>query len=116
MNTKVKTLTTVSALLLAMALVTACGDTNKTASGGNQPAVNNVITSYSIHYTKLYDRNVVAAMIDRYPLMGRSIAILYMFFLLLLSAGEMRICVDFTNSSLLNRTPIVVIGLSYNFV
>lgn len=56
-------------------------------------------------------RNVVAAMIDRYPLMGRSIAILYMFFLLLLSAGEMRICVDFTNSSLLNRTPIVVIGL-----
>ncbi|GAA0401494.1 M15 family metallopeptidase [Paenibacillus motobuensis] len=41
MNTKVKTLTTVSALLLAMALVTACGDTNKTASGGNQPAVNN---------------------------------------------------------------------------
>jgi D-alanyl-D-alanine carboxypeptidase len=45
MNTKVKTLTTVSALLLAMALVTACGDTNKTASGGNQPAVNNAGTN-----------------------------------------------------------------------
>jgi len=45
MNTKVKTLTTVSALLLAMALVTACGDTNKTASGSNQPAVNNAGTN-----------------------------------------------------------------------
>lgn len=41
MNKKVKTLTTVSALLLAMALVTACNDTNKTASGDNQPTVNN---------------------------------------------------------------------------
>lgn len=41
MNTKAKTLATVSALLLAAALVTACGDTNKTASGSNQPAVNN---------------------------------------------------------------------------
>ncbi|HEY4390257.1 MAG TPA: D-alanyl-D-alanine carboxypeptidase family protein [Paenibacillus sp.] len=40
-TTKVKTLVTVSALLLTMALVTACGDTNKTVSGGNQPAVNN---------------------------------------------------------------------------
>ncbi|WMT40739.1 D-alanyl-D-alanine carboxypeptidase family protein [Paenibacillus sp. D2_2] len=40
-TTKVKTLVTVSALLLTMALVTACGDTNKTASGGNQPSVNN---------------------------------------------------------------------------
>lgn len=56
-------------------------------------------------------RNVVAVMIDRYPLMGRSIAILYMFFLLLVSAGEIRSCVDFTNTSLLNRTPIIVIGL-----
>jgi len=45
MNTKVKTLTTVSALLLAMALVTACGDTNKAASGSNQPAVNNAGTN-----------------------------------------------------------------------
>ncbi|WP_068778870.1 M15 family metallopeptidase [Paenibacillus sp. GM2] len=41
MNTKAKTLATVSALLLAAALVTACGDTNKTTSGSNQPAVNN---------------------------------------------------------------------------
>lgn len=45
MNTKVKTLTMVSALLLAMALVTACNDTNKTASGSNQPAVNNAGTN-----------------------------------------------------------------------
>ncbi|MCM3041020.1 D-alanyl-D-alanine carboxypeptidase family protein [Paenibacillus motobuensis] len=45
MNKKVKTLTTVSALLLAMALVTACNDTNKTASGDNQPAVNNAGTN-----------------------------------------------------------------------
>jgi len=45
MNTKVKTLTTVSALLLAMALVTACGDTNKAASGSNQPTVNNAGTN-----------------------------------------------------------------------
>jgi len=43
-TTKVKTLATVSTLLLAMALVTACGDTNNTASGGNQPAVNNSST------------------------------------------------------------------------
>lgn len=56
-------------------------------------------------------RNVVSAMIERYPVMGRSIAILYMGFLLLVSAGEMRACVDFTSSSLLNKTPIVVIGL-----
>jgi spore germination protein len=34
-----------------------------------------------------------------------------MTFLLLISAGEMRACVDFINSSLLNRTPLVVIGL-----
>lgn len=45
MNKKVKTLNTVSALLLAMALVTACNDTNKTASGDNQPAVNNAGTN-----------------------------------------------------------------------
>ncbi|HEY4390253.1 MAG TPA: endospore germination permease [Paenibacillus sp.] len=56
-------------------------------------------------------RNVVGAMIERYPIIGRCIAVLFMTFLLLISAGEMRACVDFINSSLLNRTPLVVIGL-----
>lgn len=40
MTTRIKTLTTVSALLLAMALVTACGDTPKAASGNNPATAN----------------------------------------------------------------------------
>ncbi|WP_178023271.1 endospore germination permease [uncultured Paenibacillus sp.] len=57
------------------------------------------------------DRNLLQALTDRFPIFGRALLVLYLLFLLLVCARDIRIISDFTNTVLLNRTPIPILGL-----
>lgn len=57
------------------------------------------------------DRNLLQALTARFPVMGRGLLVLYLLFLLFISARDIRIIADFTSTVLLNRTPIPILGL-----
>ncbi|MNO13440.1 Spore germination protein [compost metagenome] len=57
------------------------------------------------------NRNLLQALTERFPIMGRVLLALYLLFLLFISARDIRSIADFTNTVLLNRTPIPILGL-----
>lgn len=57
------------------------------------------------------DRNLAQALTGRFPVFGRVLLALYLLFFLFIAARDIRIVADFTNSVLLNRTPILILGL-----
>lgn len=57
------------------------------------------------------DRNLLQAMAGRFPIFGRILLVFYLLFLLFICARDIRIISDFTNTVLLNRTPVPILGL-----
>ncbi|MGG6314176.1 GerAB/ArcD/ProY family transporter [Paenibacillus macerans] len=57
------------------------------------------------------DKNLIQAVTERFPVFGRALLALYLLFLLFIAARDIRIVADFTNSVLLNRTPVLILGL-----
>ncbi|WP_036644191.1 GerAB/ArcD/ProY family transporter [Paenibacillus sp. oral taxon 786] len=57
------------------------------------------------------DRNLLQAMAGRFPVFGRALLVIYLLFLLFICARDIRIISDFTNTVLLNRTPVPILGL-----
>ncbi|MED4955967.1 endospore germination permease [Paenibacillus macerans] len=57
------------------------------------------------------DKNLMQAIVERFPVSGRVLLAMYLLFFLFIAARDIRILADFTNSVLLNRTPILILGL-----
>ncbi|MDU4695092.1 MAG: endospore germination permease [Paenibacillus sp.] len=65
----------------------------------------------SMTLRRFSDRNLLQALAGRFPIFGRSLLVFYLLFLLFISARDIRVIADFTNTVLLNRTPIPILGL-----
>ncbi|WP_068783893.1 GerAB/ArcD/ProY family transporter [Paenibacillus phocaensis] len=70
-----------------------------------------VLWLVSLTLKRFSDRNLLQALTVRSPAMGRVLLALYALFLLFVSARDIRGVADFTNTVLLNRTPIPILGL-----
>lgn len=57
------------------------------------------------------EQDLFKAMINRLPIAGRGISLLYVLFFFIILARDIRMVTDFVNLALLQRTPIVVIAL-----
>lgn len=57
------------------------------------------------------DKNLMQAVVERFPGSGRVLLGMYLLFFLFIAARDIRILADFTNSVLLNRTPILILGI-----